>query len=233
MRLTERDLQIILWINSHRAATAEQVHKKFGMSIQSAKKRLYELKSTDYLIYEKIFHEKPGIYRISPKGIAVTNDDLPPVRIRLGSYEHDQQLVDLAIILEQKTDAVWRTDRQIRHDLGLKGVGIKGHSPDGILEFSSGERTAVELELSSKGKGRIEKILKEYAGSQYRAVWYFVNNHALAGKILSAGIHLIRVFSWPEMKELKINEKTIPPAVSSEISAANPEQKTIDFFRRK
>lgn len=201
------------------------------MSIQSAKKRLYELKNVEYLVYEKIFHEKPGIYRVSPKGIAVTNDDLPPIKIRLGSYEHDSQLVDLAIILEQKTGAVWRTDRQIRHDLGLKGVGVKGHSPDGILEFSSGERTAVELELSSKGNRRIEKILKEYAVSQYGTVWYFVNNHALAGKILSARIPLIRVFSWPEMKELKVNEKTVSMPVTSH--ETNPEQKTMDFFRRK
>ena len=41
VRLTERDLQMIRWINGHRAATAEQVAKKFGLSIFTVKKRLY------------------------------------------------------------------------------------------------------------------------------------------------------------------------------------------------
>lgn len=150
VRLTERDLKIILWINSHRAATAEQVEKKFGISPLAAKKRLYELKSFEYLVYEKVFHEKPGVYRIGAKGKAVTNDELTTTKIRLGSYEHDLALVDLAIMLESKTGANWRTDRQIRHEKGLKGVGVKGHSPDGILEFPSGEKIAVELELSPK-----------------------------------------------------------------------------------
>ncbi len=51
--LTERDLQIILWINSHKAATAEQVANRFHMNVLTAKQRLCKLKQLDYLVYKK------------------------------------------------------------------------------------------------------------------------------------------------------------------------------------
>ncbi len=135
VRLTERDVQMIRWINSHRAATAEQTAKKFSLSLFTVKKRLSLLKSLDYLVYEKIFHDQPGVYRAGAIGIAAARDDLPAARLPLGSYAHDLQLVDLAITLEQTTGAHWQTERQIRHEKGLKGVGAPGHSPDGILVF--------------------------------------------------------------------------------------------------
>jgi hypothetical protein len=238
VRLTGRDLNIIKWINSHRAATTEQVRQKFDMSLLSAKKRLYELKSFEYLIYEKIFHEKPGVYRVGNKGIAVTTDELPPVRIRLGSYEHDLQLVDLAIALEKKTGARWQTDRQIRHEKGLEGVGNKGHSPDGILFLPSGEKIAIELELSAKGTKRLEKILRDYSASSYKEVWYFVGSQSIASKILSFSFPSLKVYSLSNMQEIKAEAKqqTIEKAETDKRTKTTEqklEKKTMDFFRRK
>ncbi|HAW58514.1 MAG TPA: hypothetical protein DCX03_05810 [Bacteroidales bacterium] len=232
VRLTARDLKIISWINSHRAATAEQVHKKFDLSLLSAKKRLYELKSFDYLIYEKIFHDKPGIYRAGAKGIAVTNDSLPTIKIRLGSYEHDTKLIDLAISLEEKTGAHWQTDRQIRHEKGLKGVGNKGHSPDGVLEFKNGNKVAVELELSLKGSKRIEKILKGYSRKEYKEVWYFVGSKSLSPKIIEAGIPFIKVFSFTDMTEIKAEEKPTEKT-SGNVQTIDQQKAVKDFFQRK
>ncbi|WP_371375237.1 replication-relaxation family protein [Sporomusa aerivorans] len=227
VRLTERDLSIMIWINSHRVVTVEQLRRRFGMSLLAAKKRLYELRTAEYLVYEKVFQNKLGVYRVAPKGIAVTNDEFSTCKIRLGSYDHDLALVDLAIALEQRENAIWITDRQIRHENGLKGVGVKGHSPDGILKLKTGEKIAVELELSMKGTNRLEKILKEYNSGQYKEVWYFVKSEAIATKILSGVGSLIRVFLLPDMREFKANASTV-----SQINKVE-EQKAKDFFRRK
>ena len=234
VRLTERDLKMIRWINGHRSATAEQVAKKFGLSIPTAKKRLYGLKSLGCLVYEKVFHDKPGVYRAAARGIAAADDNLPAARLLLGSYKHDLQLVDLAVTLEHRTGAQWQTDRQIRHEKGLKGVGTPGHSPDGVLIFPGGARIAVELELSPKGAGKIEKILREYAGSQYQEVWYFVNCDYLAARIRSAALSFIKVFSWPHLEEYKDMSKPTaakallgPAAIEEELKTAR------DFFRRR
>ncbi len=234
VRLTERDLQMIRWINGHRAATAEQVAKKFGLGIPTVKKRLYGLKSLGCLVYEKVFYDKPGVYRAAARGLAAAGDNLPAARLPLGSYEHDQQLVDLAVTLEHRTGAEWQTDRQIRHEKGLKGVGTPGHSPDGVLVLTGGARIAVELELSPKGAVKIEKILREYAGSQYQEVWYFVNCDYLAARIRSAALSFVKVFSWPHMKEYE--EMSRPTAAKALLGATDIEEelKTArDFFRRR
>jgi hypothetical protein len=234
VRLTERDLQMIRWINGHRVATAEQVASKFGLSAPTAKKRLQGLKSLDYLVYEKVFQGKPGIYRAAARGIAVTEDSLPVARLVLGSYEHDLQLVDLAVSLEHRTGAQWQTDREIRHEKGLKGVGTFGHSPDGVLLFPGGARIAVELELSPKGAGKIEKIFMEYAGSQYQEVWYFVNCDYLAARIRSAALPLIKVFSWPDLEEYKEIPRPSAAKPLLESAAFEDELKTVrDFFHRR
>lgn len=234
VRLTERDLQMIRWINGHRAATAEQVAKKFGLGIPTAKKRLHGLKSLDCLVYEKVFQNKPGVYRAAARGIAAASDSLPAARLALGPYEHDLQLVDLAVALEHRTGAQWQTDRQIRREKGLKGVGTPGHSPDGVLVFPGSTRIAVELELSPKGTGKIEKILKEYAGSQYQEVWYFVNCDYLAARIRSAALPLIKVFSWPDLVEYKDMSRPTAAKALLEPAAFEEELKTArDFFRRR
>jgi hypothetical protein len=209
----------------------EQVASKFGLSVFTVKKRLSELKNWDYLVYEKLFHEKPGVYRAGAKGAAVTGDSLPAARLTLGSYEHDLQLVDLAVSLEQKTGAHWQTDRQLRHEKGLKGVGTPGHSPDGILLFPGGDRVAVELELSPKGAGRLEKILREYVRRRYKEVWYFVNSGYLAARIQTAALPLIKVFSWPGMDEYQGMARPTAIKVLLDSTAIEAERKTArDFF---
>lgn len=233
VRLTERDLRIIIWVNSHRMVTVEQVRKKFNMSFLAAKKRMYELRTVEYLVYDKVFQSKPGVYRVTSKGVAVTNDELPTCKIRLGSYEHDLALVDLAIELEQKQGACWITDRQVRHEKGITGVGTKGHSPDGILEFPSGEKIAVELELSSKGTNRLENILKYYAKSHYKEVWYFVKSDTIAAKIQAFNSSLIRVFSWSDMTEFKHQPNSNVQTDLAIIPKKSEEEKAKDFFRRK
>lgn len=200
--LTERDLKIIRWVNSHRAVTMQQIAKKFELSAEVVKKRLRRLKSVGYLVYEKLFFNEPGVFMAGAKGVALAGDNLPPARFLPGSYRHDLRLVDLALRLESETGAHWQTERQLRHEKGLKGMGTPGHCPDGILIFpGSDDRIAVELELSPKGAERIVKILKEYARRQYKEVWYFVGCDYLAARIKTPVLPFIRVFSWPDMKE--------------------------------
>jgi hypothetical protein len=225
---------MIRWINSHRMATAEQVGRRFGLSASTAARRLYELKKLGCLTFEKVFYGKPGVYRAVARGTAVAGDYLPAARLTLASYEHDLQLVDLALILERQRGALWQTDRQIRHEKGLKGVGTPGHSPDGVLVFPDGVRVAVELELSTKGSGKIEKILKEYAGSRYQEVWYFVTCDYVAARIRSAALDLIKVFSWPELHEYPEQARPTSAKVLLE-TAINAEelQQSREFFRRR
>ncbi len=185
------------------------------------------------MFIKKVFQNRPGVYGAGIKGITVANDSLPVARLLLGTYEHDSQLVDLSIMLEKKTGADWQTERQIRHERGLKGVGWRGHCPDGILIFTGGNRIAIELELSPKGTAKIEKILKEYAKKQYEEIWYFVNSGYLAAKIQSAALPFIKVFSWPGMKEYEDMTGSSSARPLLGLTGMEEELKTVrEFFHR-
>ncbi|BBB15139.1 uncharacterized protein RVIR1_06410 [Candidatus Rickettsiella viridis] len=68
----------------------------------------------------------------------------------------------------------WISERKLKHEKYKLGVGKEGHLPDGILVFADGKQAAIEVELSSKSRQRLDDILKTYA-TQFtlQEVWYF------------------------------------------------------------
>lgn len=117
----------------------------------------------------------------------------------MGSYHHDLQLVDLATILEKEAGGRFVTERRIRQDRGLAGVGVHGHVPDGQLELDGKKPIAIELELSTKGWRRLQRIVSDYAADlDLGEVWYFAGSEALLRRLKRAsdGYPFIKVHSW-------------------------------------
>lgn len=190
MRLTERDLAILRWVNAHRYARAEQIFRYFGLSRAIGYRRLKLLVQHGYLVHEVIFHSQPGHYRATVKGVAASGDELPaPREVLLSSYRHDILLVDLALELVGRTGGTWITERQLRHRLGLDKVGRIGkrlHVPDGVLQVERNGQAlviAVELELSHKVGPRLQRILESYAVSNYSEVLYCCSTEQMLRKI--------------------------------------------------
>jgi hypothetical protein len=53
-------------------------------------------------------------------------------------------------------------------------VGKKGHISDGILMLPQGKQIAIEVEMSVKGKNRLQKILRGYVSQLcIQEVWYY------------------------------------------------------------
>lgn len=190
LRLTERDIAILRWVNAHRYARAEQIFKRFGLSRAIGYRRLKLLVQHGYLVHEIVFHGQPGHYRVTAKGVAASGDELSaPREVPLSSYRHDIMLVDLALELVRKTGGTWITERQLRHQLGLDKVGRVGkhpHVPDGVLQIEQNGRAvviAVELELSHKVGPRLQRILENYAVSNYSQVLYCCSTWQMRQKI--------------------------------------------------
>ena len=125
-------------------------------------------------------------------------DDLPPLRaVRFGSFQHDLQLIDLATRLTSETGDEFTTERRLRQQRALKGVGIQGHVPDGLLKLDGQQPIAIELELSTKGWRRLQSILQTYAADfDIGEVWYFAGNAALRKRLErgAEGYAFVRVF---------------------------------------
>ncbi len=137
------------------------------------------------MIFEKIFHAKPGVYRTSKKGAKISNHHLKAVnKINLATYHHNLQLVDLSFFLEEKYQGTFISEREIRHLKGLKGVGQKGHISDGLLQTKE-QNIAIELELSSKGMKRRKAIINYYLKHfEYDEMWYLCLNKKIIREIL-------------------------------------------------
>jgi len=125
-----------------------------------------------------VFQGQHGVYRLSKMGAAYT--DLPaPARITLTNYTHSLAVIDVYLHLRNHyPDAEWLSERHLIYAKFADRAGKRGHLPDGILLLTDDggkeRKIAVEVELRSKAKMRIEKILKWYTTQfDFKEVWYY------------------------------------------------------------
>jgi hypothetical protein len=104
------------------------------------------------------------------------------------------------MMLEKHTRGRFVTERRIRQERGLAGIGVHGHVPDGLLELHGQKPTAIELELSTKGWRRLNGIMADYAADlDIGDVWYFAGSNALYRRLcrVARGYGFIKIHSWP------------------------------------
>lgn len=161
--LTERDLELFRWINSHRYVQARQIFRHFGVSPKFYR-RLNQLVSAGWLVHETIFRSMPGHYKCTKNATDISEDVLPPPReVSLATYRHDILVIDLALTLEKRGQ--WITERELRRGDGDE-TGLRAycrHYPDGLMVMPAGQRIAIELERTSKTQREIGKIIQGYS----------------------------------------------------------------------
>ena len=149
MDFTRRDAHILRWINGHGFVTVRQAATWLDISYQNTHRRLKLLKDAGYLSTDRVDRSR-YVFRVTRSGIVAGGDDLPPLKtIRFGSFYHDLRLVDLATKLACKTGGDFITERRLRQERSMDGIGIHGHVPDGLLKLNGQKPIAIELELST------------------------------------------------------------------------------------
>lgn len=172
--LTDRDIEILTLINEFGFCEMPQLDKRFSLNKPRNYEIMRRLVNHGLLIHEYILHHHHGVYRLSPEGARCTS--LPPLaRVPLATYRHDLLVVEVHLRLRlQYPDARWISTRHLMQEKHQHGVGKTGHLPDGVLILGSGEKIAIEVELTPKGKNRLERILKGYGGAfEYKEVSYY------------------------------------------------------------
>ena len=107
-------------------------------------------------------------------------------------------MVDLAHDLITKTKGQFTPERRLREQRAIKGVGAEGHVPDGLLKVKSKKPIAIELELTLKGRERLEGIVEGYLDRDLSAVWYFVTSDQIRRRLTSIidGERLFKIKPW-------------------------------------
>lgn len=212
-RLTEPDLEVLAFTAEHRLVLPTHVAALLRASPAAVTARLGKLAKAGFLRKEDVFRNQPAWYQITRQGLAAIGSDLPVPGRDLRSYEHDVGLAWLWLAARAGTfgplDAVVG-ERRLRSSDGsrdwdphppeplgvrLGGAGPHGqerlHYPDLLLQTADGRRIALELELSPKGRGRLQTILGGY-GSDPRidGVVYLVERPVIARSIRDAARRL-------------------------------------------
>jgi hypothetical protein len=203
VRLTARDRKLLAFLAEHRFALAAHIQALLGISDSAAQGRLRALRAGGLLRTRRIFHAQPAAHQITAAGLRAIQSQLPPPRIDLRCYQHDVDLAWLWLAARRGTFGALAqvlSERQMRsedgrpehqgesHGVRLGGVGAQGrprlHYPDLMLVTPAGQRVAVELEFSGKGRFRRERILAGYgADARVDAVLYLVDDPAVARSI--------------------------------------------------
>ena len=136
MRVQDRDLRLIRWLNGFGYAGIEEVADWFGVVSVTALIRLNKLVESGLLQRDKVILGGKYYYRPTKLGLQLAGDEMRAVRhIGLGSFLHSLEVVRLATRLErQYANSRFEPERRVRRARGLDGEGVgAGHMPDGLL----------------------------------------------------------------------------------------------------
>lgn len=148
MKLTTRDVAILQFINAFGFCEIPQISERFALRKPRNYQLINKLIRHHLFLHERIFYRRHGLFRLTPAGTRFTA--LPSLhRVPLANYQHDLALVDLCLKFRRVyPDAIWNSERKLKHDKYKLGVGQQGHLPDGIVVFPDGKQLAIEVELS-------------------------------------------------------------------------------------
>lgn len=190
-----------------RFLTALQMCALLGLSELVVYRRLRVLRWHGLVDYVRPFQREPGAFLITAAGIALLRSELPAPRVDLRTYRHDLLVGWAAIALAaEHPDFTIVSEREMRSrdrredrpvELPVLGVPYPGLGPSGhprlhypdlaLLDARGRRQIAVEVELTSKGRRRLEQILAAYARDRHlEQVVYLTDRDAIADAVVRA-----------------------------------------------
>ena len=203
--LTEREASLLGPLAEHRILIVPQVALLLGVSDSSAQRRLRQLEKERLLELQGIFKGLPQAAKIRSRGLRALGSSLKPATLNFNEYSHDVGVGWLWLaaragsfgeLRELTTDrrmqaedaAALAAGRGSRWGVGLGLLGSHGqpqrHYPDLVLDMASGHRVAIELELTAKSSGRLNRIMTAYASdASIDSVLYIAANRSIAARV--------------------------------------------------
>lgn len=234
LRLTPRDLELLAFAAEHRLVLSEQIAALLHTSVDAARARLRALSRAGVLSGEQPFQRQAACYQIRQRGLDAIGSDLrPPKRLDLRTYDHEAGAAWLwlaaghgsfgalsEVLGERRLRSVDARPGRVDGPYGVRlgGLGPHGrerlHYPDLLLIAPDGRRIALELELSSKGRVRREKILAGYAAdARIDAVLYLVRDRRI-GRAIQQSARRLGIGELIHLQEARL------PAVTGRASSS-------------
>jgi len=195
-RFTEEDPLCLRWIGEQGSAQFGQVQRLLArlspnseklavprmLSIQRTRKRIARWRKGGFIEFRTFLASEKGWVWLSKRGLEYSGlGDMRYYEPKLESLRHLYWVNQARLYIEQqRPDDAWKSERIIRYEQSALPAGKKApHIPDALLIKANGDAIAIEVELSSKKRERVQAILRELSTSYYRT-WYFVAQPAWA-----------------------------------------------------
>lgn len=170
-------------------------------------RRLRVLRAMGLVSYARPHHDEPGVYVITAAGLGYISSALPAPRLDLRTHRHDLLVVDVCQeIARERPDLDLCTERLMRSwdrrqdpDRPDRWLGMRfpGHAPSGMprmhypdatfLDAGRRQRIAVEVELTLKGRRRLERIVRSYwRGLDLEQILYVTDRQDVARAVRRA-----------------------------------------------
>ena len=185
MRVQDRDLDLVGWVNGFGFVDVEAVCLLWGVSYEAARRRLAKLVGAGLFEAERSMLDGRKVFWPTREGVELAGDELGPIKgVRWVTSGHDLAIVALAVRLERETGGRFEAERRLRRRQGLSGVGVPGHVPDGVLHIEGKRPVAVEVEFSTKPKRRLKEIIDGYRRNfEYSEVHYFAGSKSILDRL--------------------------------------------------
>ena len=190
-QLTARDVAALEWLAVSRAATVAQLTVLLGhlggapITARRGAQVIARWEALGMVEKMNLFHQEPACVTLTTNGAKLTGRSRWR-RPALGTMRHTLAVAQVRLQIERPGSGVrWITENQLRAVLPL-GARL----PDGAI-WHDAELTAVEVELSAKGRTRttenVVSVLSCLEGTQPRfaKVLYLVNERT---KVLVEGV---------------------------------------------
>ncbi|MGH2859907.1 MAG: hypothetical protein ACRDLT_00205 [Solirubrobacteraceae bacterium] len=206
--LTERETSVLGPLAEHRLLTVPQVAVLLGVTERTAVKRLRQLEHDRTIRLRSIFDGLPWAASIQSRGLRALGSALKPPHVNFNEYRHEVGVGWLYLAARAGSFGELHgiaTDRRMQAEdlsakaagraapwgLGLGTLGSNGrpqhHYADLILDAASGQRLAVELELTAKSSGRMAAIMTAYASdASVDHVLYLAATRTIAERVLES-----------------------------------------------
>jgi hypothetical protein len=217
IRVGAADLAAMAWIHRHGSARTDQVIRaKLGFERdhpRAVRQRLTALAEAGLLIRDPITHPLTrGAWRVTGRalreyGSVVAGTVSRPAQAAYAQLFHRLAAADLELLLlADAPGARWETERELA--AAVSGLAARLRMPDGMLVDAAGRRIAVELEIATKSKSMLTKIVNGYAAElrtppqrrRFDGVWWVAASDSvarrIAGLVPADQVAAVEVWRW-------------------------------------
>lgn len=176
--LNDKQIELLQIIGRFGYLDSKILEAHFNITQQSLNKRIKILADKKLLKIDKTClagYNNKSLYFLTEKAREMFQ--LPQPKFRFSTYQHDMLVAMVLIKLSHLHNAIFKTEREIRAELGF---ATKEHIPDGIIFIKKNDKDftiALEIETTKKKKDKLKKNFDfYYTMSKYNLVWYYCNN---------------------------------------------------------